>query len=62
MDIEHIDKLANLIYELRAIGFIIGDLGFNYYRKDVENVTYFLQEEILKRTDELKEIADLIKH
>lgn len=62
MNIKHIDKLENLIDELRAIGFIIGDLGSNYYQKDVETVTYFLQEEILKRTDELKEIADLIKH
>ena len=61
LKIDYIDKLVALSDELEAIAFIVGDLSYQYYKKDIENVTFFLSEEIHKRANELKNLSELIK-
>ncbi|HJG02974.1 MAG TPA: hypothetical protein K8V99_00135 [Megamonas funiformis] len=61
LKIDYIDKLVALSDELEAIAFIVGDLSYQYYKKDIENVTFFLSEEIQKRANELKNLSELIK-
>lgn len=61
LKIDYIDKLVALSDELEAIAFIVGYLSYQYYKKDIENVTFFLSEEIHKRANELKNLSELIK-
>lgn len=56
LKIDYIDKLVALSDELEAIAFIVGDLSYQYYKKDIENVTFFLSEEIHKRANEHEKI------
>ena len=60
LNINYIDKLVALSDELDAIAFIVGDLSYQYYKKDIENVNFFLSEEIHKRASELKKLSELV--